>query len=497
MKYFIGIDLGTQSSKGLLFSPEGAVIAEASSEYIPDFPKPGWAEDDPLNWVRALKDILASLKSQAGISGLDIGTIAFASQNGGIVPIDCEGLPLAKSINWMDCRAIPQYEELCRKLDNDTVLNIVGSALSSDIVLAKTMWYKDNMPDIFEKAAAYVQPGEFMVAYLTGNIVGDYAHASVSTLYDVPRRQWSSVMFEAGGIDPDKAFEIKAAAEPAGSVKKELAEELGLSPTTVISVGSGDSQAAHLGCGLNKPGLTLDVSGTCEVVAGLSKDLLFDETGVIWTHLFPDPAYTCFEQSGILSGACVRWFKDTIARTSYDEMLKNLPSVPIGSDGLLFLPYLQGSITPVVDANARGVFIGLTMNHSVDHMCRAVYEGVTFSFRNCYEHLVDLNAAGDLIIACGGGTKAGFWNHMKADMTGVPVQLLESSNPTAVGAGMIAGVTQGVFRNYEEAAERLVKRGIIIEPDHSLKAAYDEAYEFYYDTAQLSYPMFKHYEEEN
>ncbi len=483
MKYFIGLDLGTQSSKGLLMAPDGSVVAQASSDYLPDFPRPGWAEDDAEVWVRAFGSIIAQLKESSGVSAADIGTICFASQCGGVVPIDKNGRALAKSINWMDCRCIPQYEALSSKIGYDEVLRIVGCGLSSDIVLAKMLWFCDNMPDVYEKAAAFVEPGEFMVARLTGNIVGDYCHASVSSLYDVVKREWSERMLEVSGYDRGKLYPIRAAADIAGTVLPDVARELGLDPATQVCVGTGDAHAALIGCGLVKPGMTLDIAGTSEVVAAITDKLAFDDTGVIWTHLFPDPRYYDMEQSGIVSGGCVRWFRDTVARCGFDEMEVGAYDIPAGCDGLLFLPYLQGAVTPRADSNARGVFFGLSMNHTLAHLTRAVYEGVSFAFRDCVEHLDEMGIAGDLIVAGGGGTKSPLWCQMKADMSGKALQVVESANPTALGAAMIAGHAQGCFDSFEQAAEKLVSRGKIYEPNPALKPAYDEAYAFYQQCA--------------
>lgn len=480
MKYFIGFDIGTQSSKGLLISPDGLVVAEATMDYLPIFPKPGWAEDDPANWIAAFRKIIAELKAKSGVKAKEIGAIGFASQCGGIVPVDEYGNALSKCIIWLDCRSEPQYKALSEKISDEEALYIVGSHLNASMCITKIMWVKENMPAVYEKAKAFLQPGEFMVSWLTGNMVGDFAHASMTMMYDVVNKKWSERMLEAAGIDIEKMYPIVAAADVAGTIKKALADELGLDANTKIVVGTGDEYAGFLGCGLAKPGKTMNISGTAEIVAAVSEKVVFDESGIIWTHLHPDPKYYGYEQGVLVSGGCLRWYKDTIARCSFEEIGAGAANVPVGSEGLLFLPYLQGAITPKANPSARGVFFGLTMNHSIDHMSRAVYEGVTFSFRDCIEVLDSMGGiAGDGVIVGGGGAKSSFWCQMKADMTGKSIQALKSKNPTAIGAAILAGVAQGNFSSLSEAADKMVELGRIYEPNLKLKAAYDEAYGFY------------------
>ncbi|MGI6776760.1 MAG: xylulokinase [Acetivibrionales bacterium] len=493
MKHFIGVDLGTQSMKGLLLSPEGKIVAEAISEYMPDFPRPGWAENDTEQWMTALRDVIAELKEKAGITGDEIGAMAFATQNAAIVPIDRDGNALDKCINWLDRRSELQYAQLSEKISDQDALPIIGSALSSSYGVTKTMWFKQNKPDIYEKAYKFVEPSAFITAHLTGEPIVDYGNAAMTMMYDVVNREWSKKILDAAGLDIEKMCEVKKAWEIAGTIRPKIAGLLGLSSATILAVGGGDHHVGLVGSGLDVPGKVLDIAGTAEIVATYLSEPAFDETGVLGTRISTLGTYWTLEQGCIVSGGSIRWHRDTIARCSFDEMDAAAINIAPGSEGVLFLPYLQGAVTPKDIGYARGVFFGLTMNHGLPQMTHAVYEGCTFALRDCVERMDDMGFGSEMIIGSGGGTKSRLWTQMKADMTGKPIQIVKTANSTPLGAAMLAGVAQGNFKNIEEAVARLVEKGDVFEPDISKKSMYDEAYAFYRECVSSLDESFKLY----
>lgn len=494
MKHFIGIDMGTQSMKGLLFSPDGIIIAEASSEYLPSYPYPGWAECDPSLWLGALREIIADLKRQANINSTDIGTIAFACIDGSLLPVDNDCMPIDNCIIWLDNRTGSQYQQLQSKISDKEALPITGSVIFPFLDITKMMWFKQNKPEIYNKARYFLEVTPFFVGYLTGEPVSAYCGASITQLYDVIKKEWSQRLFDVAGLDIGKMCRVSHGFDVAGNVRPRIAQELGLSPSTMVAVGGSDHSVAMLGSGLDAPGKVADISGTCTTVATYLEKPVFDDRGIMYTHISTFGNYWTLEQGSLVTGANLRWFKDVIARCEYSEMDTAAAAVPPGSNGLLFLPYLQGKVTPQPNANARGVFFGLTMNHDVSHMARAVYEGCTFSICDCVRRINELGISTDIIISSGGGTKSRLWNQMKADALGCPVQVMKATNAAAIGAGILAGVAQKLFPTPESAIGIYVQKGDYYEPNPDVKGYYDDAYSFYLECAESFEHEFNHYQ---
>lgn len=497
MKHFIGIDLGTQSMKGILMAPDGTQLAQASVSYIPDFPRPNWCEHDVTVWENALRDVVQSLIAASSVTPSEVGMIGFASQCGGVVPIGYDGVPLRKCILWLDRRSEPQCEKIKEHISVEDALHLVGSAITSTLRAPKIMWLRDNEPEVYQKTMAFLEVGEYMVYFLTGELVSDYAHTSITCLYDVANREFSPRMSKITGINPDKLCEVRAAADIAGNLKKNVAEFLGLTEATQVVVGSGDQHAGSIGSGLVGPGQILNIMGTSEIIAGASAAPVYDEANLLKTHLHVDPKYWQIEQGALISGACMRWYVDNLARMTYAEMNAEAAKVPAGSNGLLFLPALSGSNSPEVNGYARGIFFGLTMSHTLPFLTRAVYEGCAFAFRDNINRLISMNMGDGDIIATGGGTKSELWMQIKADVVGKEIKVIKNCEPTALGAAMLAGVAQKNFSSFQEAVDQLLEYGRSYTPNPAMKSVYDNMYGFYRNLYFTNKPLFEQYKTMN
>lgn len=493
MKYYVGIDMGTQSMRGYLFNPEGVLTAEASSEYLPVYPQPGWAECDANLWLDALKSILAQIKAQAHISAEDIGTIAFACIDASVVPVDENCNPIDNCIIWMDSRTGEQAQKLSGRISEEEALTISGSPITPFQDVTKLMWFKENKPEVYQKARWFCEATAFFVGYLTGTPVNGFCGASYTQLYDIQTKTWSEKIFQAAELDMGKMFEVRSGYEIAGTVRSSRAEELGLSPRTQVVVGDSDHQIAMLGSGMSQPGQVMDISGTSTSISTYITQPVYDPAGTMLTHISADGKYWTLENASLITGGNLRWYKDTIARCGYNEMDGAALSISPGSDGLLFLPFLQGQITPTANSDARGVFFGLTMNHSVPHMTHAVYEANVFTIRDCVEVINRSVGRPEVIIGTGGGTRSELCNQMKADCLGIPFQVMESENATGIGAGMLAGAAAGLFPTPEDAIDVYVKKGKLYQPDPAKKNAYDEAYDAYLACQAACQGLFRRY----
>ena len=463
--YAIGCDVGSQSLKGILLDPSGAIVAEAAAAYEVEYPHPGWAQQDVADWRTALGDVVRSLIATGRIPATDVGTLGLATQVDGLVAADADGEALLPAIIWLDRRASAQVGAF-DALDRSTIRRITGLNLDASHVAPKILWLRDAHPDVFERAAGLLLPGSALVAWLTGEQVLDHANASSTLLYDVSDRTWSAEMLDATGLDADRLGTICAAAEVAGPLRPAAAETIGLTQSTKVVVGTGDEHGASLGAGAIRKGIVVDISGTAEPVAVASSTPTIDETGLVETHAHADPRVWLIENPGFVSGGSVRWFQDLFGGAAFADLDREAGASGPGSDGVTFLPTLSGSTAPRWNDRARGVFAGLSLNHDRGAMFRAVLEGCSFALRDIVDRLGELGLGADEIRVVGGGARSRLWLQMKADVTGHRVRVLADDEATALGAAMLAGVGAGTFADLDEAIGALTTLdAVAFEPD--------------------------------
>jgi xylulokinase len=488
--HVIGCDVGSQSLKGVLVDAGGTIVAEASAAYELSFPRPGWAEQDPEDWLRALRTVVCALLERGGVAAGDVGALGLASQVDGVVAVNGRGLHLRPAIIWMDRRAEAQSRALGGRISKERIFDITGLNLDSSHVAPKILWLRDEEPEVFQEADAFLLPGSYLVHRLTGERVVDYSNASSTMLYDVRAKGWSEKMLSSADLDPGVLGRVAPADEVAGALTRAGAEEVGLDPGTKVVVGCGDEHGACLGAGLVVSNLVCDITGTAEPVCAAADEPVFDETGLVETHAHADSRLWLIENPGFVSGGSLRWYSDNIARVGYDEMTRDAERVPPGSEGLVFLPCLSGAMTPTWNGNARGVFHGLSMRHGLAHMTRAVFEGCAFGFRDIVDRFGEMGIGGEEVRVVGGGADSPFWCQIKADATGRTLRALKSREATATGAAMLAGVAEGTYASLDAAAEDLVELGAAYRPNPAARAAYDDAYGLYRAAYAALEPVF-------
>lgn len=478
--YVIGIDVGSQSVKGVLLNPDGEHCAGASHPLSMSHPRANWAEQDPHDWITAMISIIAQMLGDARIHGEDVGVLALACQVDGVVPLSALGEPLGPAIIWLDRRADVQAEALVSSIGHERLFDITGLVPDATHSGPKIMWLRDNEPEIFQSAVAFPPCGGYLVRYLTGELVVDHANASSSLLYDLRSRQWSEPLLEASGLRPEALGRIACAGDRAGTLSEYAAAVTGLSAGCVVLVGTGDEHAASLGSGAITPGIVTDVTGTAEPVTVVSTSLVLDREGLVETHGHAIPSCYLVENPGFVSGGSTRWLADNILHVSHSAIFELADSVPPGSDGVIFLPALSGAMTPRWNSQMRGAFARLAMPHSSAHLARAVLEGCAFALRDITERFSSLGLGHEEIRVVGGGAASETWMQIKADVTGRPVRRVLVSQATAHGAALLAGVSAGTFKDLSDAVERTV--ALADEPFEASPlrvALYDEAYQQY------------------
>jgi xylulokinase len=502
MDYVIGCDIGSQSLKAVLISSEGMTCGEASVSYPIEYPQPTWAEQSAALWMDALVQAVRDLLSQTNTPAQQVLAIGLDAQVDGVVAIDQSGNQLYPAIIWMDRRAVAQCEGARRQISPDAVFNITGLNLDPSHVAPKIRWLADQEPRLFGATAHFLLPGSYVAYALTGELGVDYSNASSSLLMDVRTREWSPQMCDIFEIPMRSLPPIYPATHVLGTLRRKIAEQLGLRPSTKVILGSGDEHAACMGAGVTRPGLVCDIAGTAEPVCASSQTALFDDSRLVETHCHADPNLWLLENPGFVSGANYRWFRDQFSAQevtraaqegvdAYTLLNATAETVPAGSNGLIMLPCLMGALTPTWNALARGTFIGFTLAHRREHFCRAILEASAYALRDITDQMLRMGLPLQEIRAVGGGARSPLWRQIKADVTGLPVSITETVETTAFGAGILALAGSGLIDSLAEAVELTTHVIETREPHPKTSALYEEYYQIYRATYFSLLPVFE------
>jgi xylulokinase len=501
--YVIGCDVGSQGTNTALYSADGQLVASAYQGYDVLFPQPGWAEQDPREWTRALHSTIARVLAEVPEGPSAVKGLSFGSQLDGMVACDAKGQPLRPAMIWMDRRAESQAAALAERVSREDFYHQVGANLDSSHAVFKALWIRDEEPEIFARSAKLMPPGSYVLHEAAGVLAVDYSNASSLALLDPRTRSWSQPILDAAGIQSTMLPELAAGTHSVGPVTKAFAAATGLSPDTAVVVGCGDEMAATLGAGVFAPGEVCDVVGTAEPVCAVSAGPREDPTMLVECHPHADPESWLLENPGFVSGGNLRWWRDQFCPEeraaeargdgdAYDALTGPAADVAPGAEGLVFLPCMQGAMAPEWNGAARGVFYGLSLAHTKAHLTRAVLEGSAFALRDILEAMRNAGLEVRRLTIVGGGAKGALWRQIKADVTGLPVRVPVSIETTATGAATLAAVGAGLYKNVASAAGAFVAyRPDEHLPDPERRGIYDEAYGRYRDVYFALKPVFE------
>jgi xylulokinase len=445
----VGLDIGTTGVKALALSPDGEVTGRAEQEYPLSMPRPGWAEQDPDDWVRAAEAALGRL------GGGD--AVGLSGQMHGLVVLDSEQRVLRPAILWNDQRTAAECVEIEERVGLDRLIELTGNRALPGFTAPKLLWLRRHEPEVYARIEHVLLPKDYVRLRLTGERATDAADASGTLLFDVPRRRWSEEVLEA--------LEIPAAWLPPAYE----------SPFVPTAPGAGDQAAAALGVGVDRPGPLSVVLGTSGVVFAALPGFAADPQARV--HAFCHAAPGGWHAMGVMLSAAgsLRWLRDVLGGT-YAELVAEAEQWPPGAEGLTFLPYLQGERTPHADPNARGAFVGLTLRHDRGALVRAVLEGVAYGLRDSLELLRDLGVEADVGRASGGGARSDLWLRIVATVFDLPLERPTVEEGSAYGAALLAGVAAGSFADVHEAVEACVRTSGRIEPEPSWREANEAGY---------------------
>lgn len=472
---YIGIDLGTSAVKLLLMEADGTIKKVVSKEYPLEFPRSGWSQQNPQDWeaqtFAGVRELLAGFDASQ-VAGIGVG-----GQMHGLVVLDQNDRVLRPAILWNDGRTGKEVAYL-----NDTIGKEKLSACTANIAFAgftapKLLWMKKNEPELYAQISKIMLPKDYIVYRLTGVHSTDGSDASGTLLFDVKNRCWSGEMLSLCGLRKEQMAKVYESYEAVGTLTSESAQRLGLPRTVTVAAGAGDNAAAAVGTGTVGEGCCNISLGTSGTVFISSDHFTVDSHNALHAFAHADGHYHLM--GCMLSAAsCGKWWIENILKT--DDYRREEGAIEhLGENNVFFLPYLMGERSPINDINARGTFIGMSMDTTRAQMTQAVFEGVTFALRDSMEVAKQLGIAVKKTKLCGGGAKSPLWRTMVANILNIDVEILQAEEGPGYGAAMLAAVACGEYKDVDSCAKKLVKVVETIHPDAVLAEKYEKQYQKY------------------
>lgn len=473
---YIGIDLGTSAVKLLLMDETGKVLNIVSKEYPLSFPNPGWSEQNPSDWWAQSKAGLKELT--ANVDKNSIAGISFGGQMHGLVVLDGNDEVIRPAILWNDGRTQKETDYLNKEIGKEKLSRLTGNIAFAGFTAPKILWLKANEPQNFAKIKKIMLPKDYIAYRLTGEFSTDYSDASGMLLLDVKNKCWSKEMLEICDVKEEWMPKLYESYEKTGTLKPDVAEELGFPAECIVAAGAGDNAAAAIGTGTvgaGKCNLSLGTSGTLFIT---SDKFGVDPHNALHSFDHADGAYHLM--GCMLSAASCNnwWMKDILHTDDFVNEQKPLDEEGrLGENHVYFLPYLMGERSPHNDPSARASFIGMSMDTSRADMLQAVFEGVAYGLRDSLEVARSLGVAPERTTICGGGAKSPLWRKIVANIMNMKVDTVEVEEGPAYGGAILAAVADGCFNNVEEATAKIVKKKDTTEPDLVLVEKYEQGYQ--------------------
>jgi xylulokinase len=477
MAKLLGIDVSTTGAKALLIDEQGQVIASHNAALSLQQPYPLWSEQNPEEWWQAVcHSIQEVLKAQPNAH---IDGIGLTGQMHGLVLLDAHGEVLRPAILWNDQRTQEQCDWITERVGFGHLLQLTGNRVLTGFTAPKIIWVRQHEPEVYAKVAHVLLPKDYIRYRLTGEYASEMSDSAGTSLLDVENRAWSKDVLDALDIPVSWMPKLYEGTHITGEVHARATSETGLATGIPVIGGGGDQAAGAVGVGAvsaNVIGLSVGTSGV--VFAPLSQ-YAYEPEGRLhaFCHAVPD----MWHFMGVMLSAAgsLQWYRDTLApHVPFDELVAEAQTISIGSDGLLFLPYLTGERTPHPDPLARGGFIGLTARHTRAHMTRAVLEGVAFGLRDCFELIRNVGISPEATVRISsGGAKSPLWRQIIADVIQMPMVSINTEG-AAFGAALCAGVGVGVFSDVVNACQSTIQEVDVVHPSADIHA-YDTPYQQY------------------
>lgn len=490
MAYLLGIDVGTSGIKTSLFDLKGNAVASHTVEHPLLSPAPNWTEQHPEDWWRGTVESVRAVLAKAAIPAQEIKGIGLSGQMHGSVFLDAEHNVIRPCILWNDGRTAAQCAVITERVGKQRLRDLCANPALTGFTAPKVVWLQQEEPDNWARVRTILLPKDYIRFRLTGEVFCEMSDAAGTLLFDVPNRRWAAPVLEALGIDAAFLPPVRESTDVCGTITAAVAAETGLAAGTPVAGGGADNACGATGTGVVCAGRVLSSIGTSGTVVAPTDGVRIDPGMRVHTFCHAVP-HVWYVMGVVLSaGLSFRWLRDTVGALeqqqataagtdAYDQLTALAAQAPVGSEALLFLPYLTGERTPHGDPDAKGAYIGLTVRHNRGHLVRATLEGITFAMRDSLEIIKGMGVPVDEIRATGGGAKSPFWLQLQADVYGAPIAVINTQEGASLGAALMGGVAAGLFSSLPEAADALIKVVGGCEPDAANHRRYTELYQLY------------------
>lgn len=481
MTLLLGIDLSTTGAKALLIDEKGSVVASATTPLSLSTPRDLWSEQEPRDWWEASVSSVKQALSVADSSGEEVAAIGLTGQMHGLVILDDEGEVLRPAILWNDQRCGAECDEIRALVGLERLVRITGNDALTGFTAPKILWLRNHEPDVYRRIRHVLLPKDYVRYKLTGVLAMDKADGSGTMLFDLGKRTWSADILNALNFPAEWFPPTFEGHETTSEVDAEAAELTGLKKGIPVVAGGGDQSAQAIGVGVVRPGTIAVTLGTSGVVFAATESPLIEPQGRL--HAFCHAVAGRWHLMGVMLSAAgsLQWYRDCLASDrSFAELVNEASSVPAGSEGLIFLPYLSGERTPHPDPLARGAFIGLTMRHGRAHLTRAVLEGVAFGLKDMFELMKGVGLGSiEQVRVSGGGAKSSLWRQILADVLEAELVTTNTTEGAAYGAALLAGIGAGVWPDADIACAQTIIITDRVTPKAENIARYRSVYEQY------------------
>ena len=475
--FYIGIDLGTSAVKLMLMDEAGHINNIVSKEYPLEFPRRGWSQQNPEDWIDAVAEGMPELLK--GFDATQVAGIGAGGQMHGLVVLDENDNVIRPAILWNDGRTASEVDFLNNVVGKDRLSRYTANIAFAGFTAPKLLWMRRHEPENFARIAKIMLPKDYLNYKLTGIHCTDVSDASGMLLFDVKHKRWNQEMLSLCGVREDQMAQIFESWEKVGTVLPEVAAKLGIPSTTVVAAGAGDNAAAAVGTGTVGEGACNISLGTSGTIFISSEKFGVDEKNALHSFAHSDGSYHLM--GCMLSAAsCNKWLMEDIFQTTdYDAEQAMISEDKLGRNHVFFLPYLMGERSPINDTNARGAFVGMTMNTARADLTQAVLEGVAFGIRDSLEVARSQGIEIQSSKISGGGANSPLWKRILANVCNLRLEICESEQGPGMGGAMLAMVANGTYKSVKEACDALVHVVDTVEPEPELVALYEARYQQY------------------
>lgn len=487
-KLLLAIDIGTSGCKMTFFDIEGVAVASETAPYHTYYPRAHYVEQNPDEWWTTVCKSIKRLVKNNNIDVNEIVGIGVDGHSWACLPIDEEGRPLRNAMIWLDRRAEKQAQWMKDKVGEYNLIKLSGNPVDAAYITPKILWMKEHEPKLYNKTYKFLQSNAYMAFKLTGKISQDYSQAYGFHFFNIKEGKWDEQVANDLGINLEHMAPLMHCHDIVGTVTQKAAEEMGLKDGIPVVAGGLDAACCTLGAGVIHTGQTQEQGGQAGGMSILLEEALIHPKLILGYHVIPDK--WLLQGGTVGGGGTLNWFNRELGTyeqlegkergiSSFEVMSEEAEKIPVGSEGLTFLPYMAGERSPIWDSYAKGVYFGLSFDKTRAHMIRSMMEGVGYSLYHNLETAEEVNAKVEKLISVGGSANSKVWTQIKADITGKPIDVPFSDHATALGAAILAGVGTGIYKSFEEAVNRTVHIQKQYIPDENKHTTYKNHYPIY------------------